>query len=114
MHSLIVTATLNDVGPRAWRACMLRRIAGHFALRLHELLPWTWHQPAQSTEAAALAGWVRLVEDSSNKALFSAIKIWDIANKAALNRFDSPLCSQRIAESVQLYANDPAPINIRN
>ena len=53
MYSLIVTAKLNDVDPRAWLADVLRRIAGHPASRLHELLPWTWRKPAQDTAAAA-------------------------------------------------------------
>ena len=53
MYSLIITAKLNDVDPRAWLADVLRRIAGHPASRLHELLPWNWRQPAQGTAAAA-------------------------------------------------------------
>jgi transposase len=44
MYSLIVTAKLNDVDPRAWLADVLARIADHPALRLHELLPWNWKQ----------------------------------------------------------------------
>jgi hypothetical protein len=42
MYSLIVTAKLNDVDPRAWLADVLARIADHPASRLHELLPWNW------------------------------------------------------------------------
>ena len=42
MYSLIVTAKLNDVDPRAWLADVLARIADHFASRLYELLPWNW------------------------------------------------------------------------
>ena len=42
MYSLIITAKLNDVDPRAWLADVLRRIASHPASRLHELLPWNW------------------------------------------------------------------------
>jgi transposase len=42
MYSLIVTARLNDVDPRAWLADVLARIADHPASRLHELLPWHW------------------------------------------------------------------------
>ena len=53
MYSLIITAKLNDVDPRAWLADVLRRIAGHPASRLHELLPWNWRQTAQHTAAAA-------------------------------------------------------------
>ena len=42
MYSLIATASLNDVDPRAWLADVLARIADHPASRLHELLPWNW------------------------------------------------------------------------
>src|SRR3954466_112763 len=52
MYSLIVTAKLNDVDPRAWLADVLARIAGHPASRLHELLPWNW-KAAQAQQAAA-------------------------------------------------------------
>ena len=53
MYSLIVTAKLNDVDPRAWLADVLRHIAGHPASRLHELLPWNWQAPRQHSAAAA-------------------------------------------------------------
>ena len=53
MYSLIVTAKLNDVDPRAWLADVLRRIADHPVQRLHELLPWNWRE--RPTEAAAAA-----------------------------------------------------------
>ena len=53
MYSLIVTAKLNDIDPRAWLADVLRRIADHPASQLHELLPWNWSIPAQSNAAAA-------------------------------------------------------------
>jgi transposase len=52
MYSLIITAKLNDVDPRAWLADVLARIADHPASRLHELLPWTWRD---AHEAATLA-----------------------------------------------------------
>jgi len=42
MYSLIVTAKLNDVDPRAWLADVFRRINDHPASRLDELLPWNW------------------------------------------------------------------------
>jgi transposase len=42
MYSLIATAKLNGIDPRAWLADVLARIADHPALRLHELLPWHW------------------------------------------------------------------------
>jgi transposase len=40
MYSLIVTAMINDVDPRAWLADVLARISNHSASCLHELLPW--------------------------------------------------------------------------
>lgn len=54
MYSLIVTAKLNDVDPRAWLADVLARIADHSASRLYELLPWNWKaaQPSAAAEAA--------------------------------------------------------------
>jgi transposase len=42
MYTLIVTAKLNDVDPRAWLSDVLARIADHPASRLRELLPWNW------------------------------------------------------------------------
>jgi transposase len=52
MYSLIVTAKLNGVDPRAWLADVLGRIANHPASRLSELLPWNW---AKARELAAAA-----------------------------------------------------------
>jgi transposase len=52
MYSLIATAKLNDVDPRAWLADVLARIADHPASRLHELLPWHW-APSTGLERAA-------------------------------------------------------------
>ena len=52
MYSLIITAKLNDVDPRAWLADVLARIANHPASRLHELLPWNWKN-AKAQQAAA-------------------------------------------------------------
>jgi len=49
MCSLIVTAKLNNVDPRAWLADVLRRIADHPASRLHELLPWNWAREWERT-----------------------------------------------------------------
>jgi transposase len=51
MYTLIATAKLNNIDPRAWLADVLNRIADHPARRLHELLPWNWH--AQTAEQAA-------------------------------------------------------------
>jgi transposase len=53
MYSLIVTAKLNDVDPRAWLADVLARIADHPVLRLHELLPWHWSPRSEGRSLAA-------------------------------------------------------------
>jgi transposase len=54
MYSLIVTAKLNDVDPRAWLADVLARIGDHPASRLDQLLPWSWSMPrSPSAEQAA-------------------------------------------------------------
>jgi hypothetical protein len=53
MYSLIVTAKLNGVDPRAWLADVLARIADHPASRLHELLPWNWCKQLNDTAQAA-------------------------------------------------------------
>jgi transposase len=52
MYSLIVTAKLNDVDPRAWLAEVLNRINGHPASRLTELLPWNYRAAAPQAIAA--------------------------------------------------------------
>jgi transposase len=53
IYSLIVTAKLNDVDPRAWLANVLARIADHPASRLSELLPWHWPRPSGDHSLAA-------------------------------------------------------------
>src|SRR6516165_869497 len=53
MYSLIVTAKMNDVGPQAWLADVLARIAEDPAHRLDELLPWNWSAPRETTSQAA-------------------------------------------------------------
>jgi transposase len=52
MYSLIVTAKLNDVDPRAWLADVLARIADHHVQRLNELLPWNWKISTKQEKAA--------------------------------------------------------------
>jgi transposase len=42
IYTLIETAKLNDVDPRAWLADVLARIADHPARHIAELLPWNW------------------------------------------------------------------------
>ncbi len=51
MYSLIMTAKLNDVDPRAWLADVLRRIADHPASQLSDLLPWNWAKARERTAA---------------------------------------------------------------
>ena len=53
VYSMIVTAKLNDIDPRAWLANVLARIADHPASRLHELLPWHWPRPTEGCNLAA-------------------------------------------------------------
>ena len=55
MYSLIITAKLNGVDPRAWLADVLARIADHPASRLHELLPWNWRKAREAVVAAEAA-----------------------------------------------------------
>lgn len=45
IYTLIETAKLCDVEPRAWLADVLGRINDHPAKRIDDLLPWNW-QPA--------------------------------------------------------------------
>ena len=45
LYTLIETAKLNSVDPKAWLADVLQRLPDHPAKRVHELLPWNW-QPA--------------------------------------------------------------------
>lgn len=42
MYTLIETAKLNGVDPRAWLADVLARLPGHSARRIGDLLPWNW------------------------------------------------------------------------
>jgi transposase len=53
IYSLVVTAKLNDVDPRAWLADALARIADHPASRLDELLPWNWRRTGTALARAA-------------------------------------------------------------
>ena len=52
MYTLIETAKLNGIDPRAWLADVLARLPGHPASRIHELLPWHWNK-AEHIGAAA-------------------------------------------------------------
>lgn len=52
MYSLIVTAKLNNVDPRAWLADVLGRINDHRASHLSELMPWNCRAAAPKAIAA--------------------------------------------------------------
>ena len=51
IYTLIETAKLNDIDPRAWLADVLARLPDHPARRIGDLLPWNWK--AQIVTAAA-------------------------------------------------------------
>jgi transposase len=53
MLTLIMTARLNEVDPKAWLADILARIADTPVSRLHELLPWQWKAQKVATITAA-------------------------------------------------------------
>jgi transposase len=53
IYTLIETAKLNDVDPRAWLADVLARIADHPANRIAELLPWNWKAAKLQEQATA-------------------------------------------------------------
>jgi hypothetical protein len=52
MLTLIRTAKLNDVDPRAWLADVLARIADHKITDLAALLPWNWRHAIPVARAA--------------------------------------------------------------
>ena len=53
MYTLIETAKLSDVDPKAWLADVLARIADHPASRLADLLPWNWKAAREPEQAQA-------------------------------------------------------------
>ena len=53
IYTLIETAKLNGIDPRAWLADVLARISDHPASRINELLPWNWQKLAASRAEAA-------------------------------------------------------------
>jgi transposase len=55
MVTLIVTAKLNDIDPRAWLADVLARMPDLPVSRLPELLPWTWARRSAVTMIAPAA-----------------------------------------------------------
>lgn len=52
MYTLIETAKLNDVDPRAWIADVLARLSSHPARAIDDLLPWNWKAPRHPQIAA--------------------------------------------------------------
>jgi transposase len=52
IYTLIETAKLNDVDPRAWLTDVLARLQDHPAKRIDELLPWNWKRARQQKAAA--------------------------------------------------------------
>jgi transposase len=52
MYTLIETAKLNGIDPRAWLADVLARLPGHPARRIEDLLPWNWHSQTPTIAAA--------------------------------------------------------------
>jgi hypothetical protein len=53
MSTLIMTARLNDIDPKAWLADIFARIADIPQSRLHELLPWRWAEARAHRKLAA-------------------------------------------------------------
>jgi len=53
IFTLIETAKLCDVDPRAWLADVLARIADHPASRIDQLLPWNWKAVRQQRQPQA-------------------------------------------------------------
>ena len=52
IYTLIETAKLNDIDPRAWLADVLARLPDHPARRISELLPWNWKTQIVTAAAA--------------------------------------------------------------
>jgi transposase len=53
IYTLVASAKLNDVDPRAWLADVLARIADHPAKCIDELLPWNWKAAKLQVRATA-------------------------------------------------------------
>ncbi len=53
MATVIMTARLNTIDPKAWLADVFARIADLPQSQLHELLPWNWTPPASALSAQA-------------------------------------------------------------
>lgn len=55
IYTLIESAKLSDIDPKAWLADTLARIADHPAQRLAELLPWNWKAARDAATKAQAA-----------------------------------------------------------
>jgi transposase len=53
MYTLIYTAKLNNIDPRAWLADVLGRIADQPIAKLADLLPWNWARVREDIKLAA-------------------------------------------------------------
>ena len=51
IYTLIETCRMNGIDPRTWLADVLRRLPGHTASRIADLLPWNWKKPAALAQA---------------------------------------------------------------
>lgn len=51
IYTLIETAKLNDVDPRAWLADVLGRLPDHAVRHIDDLLPWNWMADRQAVAA---------------------------------------------------------------
>jgi transposase len=51
IYTLVETAKLNDIDPRAWLTDVLARLQDHPAKRIDELLPWNWKRARQQKAA---------------------------------------------------------------
>ncbi len=52
IYTLIETAKLNGIDPRAWLADVLARLPDHPAKRIADLLPWNWRSQTPAAKAA--------------------------------------------------------------
>ena len=52
IYTLIETAKLNGIDPRAWLADVLARVQDHPVNRIADLLPWNWRKIIPRAEAA--------------------------------------------------------------
>ena len=52
MYTLIITAKMNDIDPKAWLADVLKRLPDMPVSRVRELLPWNWKTAAAKVKTA--------------------------------------------------------------